>query len=363
MHLIATNFFGGPEKQIVYHLKYLNSTEKYMGILASFRENGENQLLQVARNHDIQTVEIRSKNAYDIRAIKQIVDAIRMHRIQLLCSHHYKSTIFGRIAAFLTGIPIIAYSRGFTGENQKVAFYEWLERRFMNRTDGIICVSKGQKRKIRELGVRKPPQWVIYNAIENISDTPLNNKQNPGHENNGKLIITTAGRLSPEKGHEYLLKAISILKESYSNIEFLICGDGALMEKLTTMAESLNIRDQCKFLGFCRDMDAIYSKTDIFVLSSLSEGLPNVILEAYMHEIPVVATNVGGVPEIIDNGFNGILVPPGDPVKLADALAQLIQDKTLREKMGRHGKEKVASCFTFKRQLDDTVKVYEEVLK
>jgi len=363
MHMISSGFFGGPEKQILYHLEYLNNTKYYKGIIASFRmNNGTNELILEARKAGIGTVDIPIKCAYDFYAIMHIIKAIKDNKVSLLCTHHYKATILGKIAASRTGIPIIAYSRGYTREDFKVALYEWIERIFLKKVDGIICVSHGQLKKLEELGVKNPNKWVVHNAIQ-VRGNKKGVSESRGKCKNDKIVVTTAGRMSPEKGHYYLIKAIGLIKDYCNNVVFNFCGDGVLRSKLIKMAEKMGVSGICSFPGFCKNMSNIYQKSDIFVLPSLSEGLPNVILEAFSFAIPVVATNVGGVPEIVEDRINGLLIPPKNPEALADAILTLINNEEERIKMGLAGKEKMKKEFNFERQLRKTVRIYERFLK
>jgi glycosyltransferase involved in cell wall biosynthesis len=330
MHLIATNFYGGPDKQIVEHLRRLNKSG-YRGVVASFLEyGGRNETLEKAKLVGLGYHGIPMCGPLDVKAQLKVVRLIRQERVDLLCVHGYKACVMGWWAAKRAKIPVLAFSRGYTTETPRIAFYEWLERRVLESMAGIIFVSEGQKKKLESFGIRGRKSWVVYNAVSVNSLKGEREAQirgavfnRLGIQENSKLVVT-AGRLSPEKGHRFLIEGIQKMCQQINGTYFVFCGDGPCKKDIEKQAQDLGIWDQCRFLGFRRDLQEIFCAMDLMVLPSLTEGLPNVILEAFARAKPVVATNVGGVPEIVENGINGLLVPPRRPDLLAEAIARCI---------------------------------------
>ncbi|MEJ2636637.1 MAG: glycosyltransferase [Calditrichia bacterium] len=370
MHLIATNFYGGPEKQIVEHLKLLKKHLSYTGILGTFLEgNHHNEILGRAQEAGIKSYGIPMSGPMDFRALFELIRIVRREEIDLLCAHHYKSVVLGWLAARKTGIPVLNYSRGFTAENRKIAFYEWLERRFVRQMDGIISVSEGQKRRLESLGINHPNHWVVHNGV--------NLPQNGAAENvdlrqgffrkfdipEKGLVSVSVGRLSPEKGHKYLLEAIALTNFRENNTYYLFCGDGPCRPALEAQAQRLDITDYCRFAGFRRDMTDIYRGIDFLVLPSLTEGLPNAVLEAFSFRKPVIATRVGGVPEVVTDGKSGFIVPKAEPPALAEAIEKMIGSQGLREEMGQFGKYRVKTCFSFEQQTRELCRIYNIYLQ
>lgn len=370
LHLIATNFYGGPEKQIIEHLVRLNKYDDFVGILGSFIESGQpNGILQKARERNVPHFGIPMNNPVDVKALLFLHKQVRLNQIDLLCAHHYKSVVMGFLVGRYWGIPVMDYSRGFTAENRKVAFYEWLERVSVKRMDGVISVSEGQKVKLRKMGIRKPPIWVVHNGVD-LSVGFKDNRKRIRSEvfkeldipSNG-LMVVSAGRLSPEKGHRFLIDALSYMKEEIENTYFVFCGEGVCQPELKDLARKHGVLSHCRFVGFRKDMPRIYQAMDFLVLPSLTEGLPNVVLESFAYERPVVATAVGGVPEVVVDGVNGWLVPSKNPPKLAAAIRKMIKNPRERERMGRAGKEKVERQFTFDAQTPKLVEIYRKILE
>lgn len=369
MHLIATNFYGGPEKQIVEHLKRLNST-RYQGILASFLEGeNPNEALEQAEIADLKNFGIPISGRFDFRALVKIIRLLRLERVDLLCTHGYRSTVMGWWAGRRVGIPVVAFSRGYTTENPKVAFYEWLDRRFLKRANGIVSVSEAQKKRLEGFGITGRRSWVVRNAVATDSsrDSLSGDLRKEVLERlnipSAAEMVVSAGRLSPEKGHWFLVEAIGILRGSINNTHFVFCGDGPCQKDLEKQSKELRVSEICHFVGFRSDLKEIFKAMDLMVLPSLTEGLPNVILEAFACAKPVVATDVGGVPEIVEDGINGILVPPGRTDLLAEAIKICLAAPEERRVMGEAGYHKVKSEFTFESQAQKLETIYNEVLK
>jgi glycosyltransferase involved in cell wall biosynthesis len=369
MHLIATNFHGGPEKQIVEHLKRLNS-DLYQGILASYFERGNpNKTLEQAEIRGLKAFGIPISGRFDIRALLKIIGLLRQERVDLLCTHGYRSTVMGWWAGRRVGIPVVAFSRGYTAENPKVAFYEWLDRMFLKRVNGIIFVSEGQRKQLEGFGITGRRSWVVHNAVaaDSLRDTLSGGLRKEILERlgipNAAEMVVSAGRLSPEKGHQFLVEAIGMLRGSTNNTHFVFCGDGPCQKDLEKRSKELGISDLCHFVGFRKDIKDIFQAMDFMVLPSLTEGLPNVILEAFACAKPVVATSVGGVPEIVEDGVNGILVPPERSDLLAEAIKNCLAAPEKRRRMGEAGYHKVKAEFTFESQTQKLEAIYNEVIK
>jgi glycosyltransferase involved in cell wall biosynthesis len=177
-----------------------------------------------------------------------------------------------------------------------------------------------------------------------------------------RLLIVSAGRLSPEKGYGDLLRAIALMGPTASKCAFVVCGDGSLAPQLTKMARDLDLSKLVQFCGFRSDILEIFQAMDLFVLPSLTEGFPNVLLEAFACGKPAVATSVGGVPELVRHGENGILVPPSRPDLLGKAVADYVDSPNRRLTSGHAALRAVTSRFTFEKQTARLQAVYCELL-
>jgi len=368
LRLLATNFFGGPEKQIIEHLKRLNP-KLFQGVLASFREWGEaNELLEMAAAQGLTHYSIPMHGPFDFRAQFHLNRIIRSEGIDILVVHHYKACVMGWWAGRKFRIPVLAYSRGYTAENRKMAFYYCLERKVLKHVSGVVAVSAGQGKRLRDYGIRPANFWVVHNAISvNCSPNEDSSAQRAKvlaglHIPLNTKIIVTAGRLSPEKGHRYLVEAIPKVYSEKNDTFFVFCGDGPMAEKIRQQAKDLGVLHRCRFVGFRRDLAEIFSVMDLMVLPSLSEGLPNVVLEAFAASKPVVASDIGGVPEVVEEGISGYLAPPGRPEPLARAILKMLGDPAKMQSMGAAGYERVRREFTFEAQTEKLEAIYRQMI-
>lgn len=182
-------------------------------------------------------------------------------------------------------------------------------------------------------------------------------------QKHGRTLVGTVAHLSQEKGHVTLLEAFAKLKDRCPETILLIVGDGELRSALEAKAIHLGISPQVEFLGFRSDVEGLVKQLDVFCLPSLSEGLSSAILAAMAARLPVVATSVGGIPELVQDGVTGRLVAPNDPHQLAAALENLLTDRALRERMGKSGRRRVESQFTLQGKLEATERAYEKLLR
>lgn len=367
LHLNASNFYGGPEKQIVEHLKRLNK-QKYTGIVASFAENKEEKaILKKADEAGQKNFAIPVNGPLDRDAFHLLRKELVERRVNLLCTHGFKASVTGWWVARQLELPLIVFSRGYTAENMKVALYEWLERRVLRKADAIISVSEGQRIKLEMYGIIHPRHFVVHNAVDTGGIKPAEPafRERFLAEHNippSAVVAAAVGRLSPEKGHEILLRALAQLTEAVPDLYLLICGDGVCHLDLRELAEKMKISGRVRFLGFRSDIDSIYQVMDFLVLPSFTEGLPNVVLEAFAHKKAVVATDVGGVPELVRNGENGLIVPSGNSEALAGAIKTMCQSAQTRFEMGLKGLQTVTENFSFENQNRKLESVYDRVL-
>lgn len=222
-------------------------------------------------------------------------------------------------------------------------------------------ISTAEKLKVERHRIAVIPSGIDSNhfSLENprVKERALTLREELGIGD--EIVLGYTGRLFPAKGLAHLFSAVKKLQDKHPNILLLIVGDGAQRGELETMARNLKIRTL--FAGWQRDTAPYYSLMDIFVLPSLFEGLPNVLLEAMAMKLALVATNVGGNPDVIHNGKNGFLVPPGDESKLASALESLIVQSDLRLKMGEANRNKVEEQYQWSKTVENVEKVYREI--
>jgi glycosyltransferase involved in cell wall biosynthesis len=362
-HLIATNFFGGPEKQIIQHLMRIKQG-KFAILLISFIERSmPNELLDAARKRKIPTRDLYTWNPFNPKVIFDLISILRREEIDILCTHGYKSDIIGRIASWILRIPQIVFSRGWTEENKKIKLFEGLDRWFIRFADHVVAVSEGQKEKLLKLQMIPERISVIHNGID-LDSIKIESKNSIRSEigiNGNSYLVVSAGRLSPEKNFGGLIEAAKIVTERNKDITFIVFGEGFLRKELEQKILDIGLKNKFLFPGFRKDFLSVLKEIDIFVLPSFTEGLPNVLLEAYALGKPVVATKVGGNPEIVLDGETGFLVSVQDTGKLAERILELAQEPNLRKEMGKKGCKYIKENFNFDIQTKKLKKLYLDV--
>jgi glycosyltransferase involved in cell wall biosynthesis len=234
----------------------------------------------------------------------------------------------------------------------------------------MVAVSEGTRHfSIEEEGIRPNKLITIQNGINverfSISLSPeaeQSLRQALGVEPDS-LIILTVARLHPQKGHKYLIEAIPHILRDFPQARFLFVGEGELHEELTRQVKKANLSEYVHFLGVRQDVPQLLAISDLFVLPSLWEGLPNSVLEAMAAGVPVIATNVDGTPEIINDGDVGILVQPADPSELEQAICRLLKDKPLRVSIAKSARERVERKFSRDANTTAFIGLYQRLLE
>jgi glycosyltransferase involved in cell wall biosynthesis len=356
VHLTSSTFFGGPERQM------LGLAEAMAGRIEtafiSFSEKGRSR-------HFLDTVRARGFDAYTpaadfphLRAaVRETTALLGELACDVLLCHGYKANLLGRIAARRTGIPAIAVARGWTGESRRVRTYEWLDRRHLRFMDHVVCVSDGQAERVRRW-CRVPATRisVIRNSARlaalETADPDARERLHRLFAGDAEVtrVVLAAGRLSPEKGFGVLVESAAAICRENPGAGIAIFGEGGLRQGLERRVEELGLSGRVVLPGFRDDLDFLIGAADVVVLPSFTEGLPNVALEAGAAAVPVVATAVGGTPEVVADGVTGFLVPPGDAAAIAERVSTLLGDRERATRMGVAGRDRMRRLFTFDAQ-------------
>jgi glycosyltransferase involved in cell wall biosynthesis len=361
VHLTASTFHGGPERQMLGLAEALEGDAETTFL--SFAEGGRcGPFLSAARRQGHEAVALTNDTPRFRAAVREIAAHLKRVGADVLCCHGYKANILGRPAARRCRIPAVAVSRGWTGENWRVRLYERLDRFHLRFMDHVVAVSEAQAEKVRRAGVRADRVTVIPNAIDPerfAEPDPLyRHKLERLFRDDKMRIVGAAGRLSPEKGFDVLLSAAARVIEAHPAVGFVIFGHGDCKPALQQQLLLSGLAGSVVLAGFRNDLDRFIPQLDLFVLPSYTEGMPNVVLESCAAGVAVVATAVGGTPEIIEDGVSGLLVPPGDPQALAETILDALEcDDRLRE-MGFQGRQRVLERFSFPAQKESYLKLF-----
>jgi len=289
---------------------------------------------------------LRQRWAFDPTPVWRAVALVRSQGITSLQSHGYKSHLVCLLVKLVTGLPWVALVHGWTEENLKVRGYNLLEKLLVRLADRIVPVSRSLEDRLK-LGSRQARRCVVIaNAADPVPPHPGGSglRERFGIPS-GQVLIGVVGRLSPEKGHRFLIQALPLLAEQLERVTLILVGDGQERRRLTELALSLGLEQKVILAGYQTEVTPFYHACDLIALPSLSEGMPNAALEAMRCSRPVLATRVGGIPEVVLEGETGFLVAPGDPQALADALVRLLADLPRAALMGAFGRRRAESCF------------------
>lgn len=363
-HLTASPFFGGPERQMLGLAQALRGRAD--SIVLSFPERGLcRPFLDELRRHDFVAEPLVHNAPHFFASVRELCSKLSEQRVDVLCCHGYKADLLGRPAARKLGIPVVSISRGWTAATWRVRLYEAMDRFTLRWMDRVVCVSEGQAAKVRRAGVADDNIRVIRNAIDTDRfgepDEPGRAFLQSFFPQPRSHIIGAAGRLSPEKGFCHLVDAAEIVRQKHPDVGFLLFGEGPLRDSLERQVARLGLAEHFVIAGFRDDLDRWMPNFDAFALPSYTEGLPNVVLEAFAARVPVVATAVGGTPEVIEEGSSGYLVPPADAAALSERIDRLLSDERQRATMGMAGYYRVRDHFTFDAQAREYLRLFEEL--
>lgn len=320
---------------------------------------------------------IKKRFRFDLSIILRLVNLIRKERIDIIHTHNVTSNFYGRLACLLSGRGyVITTIHADIYHEHLSSFKSKLIGVIISRTDlfmtrlshRLLTISEHLRNKLIENGVKGEKIITILSGsvVNEVERAPLLRKNNilTGVEiGPDEKVIGTVGRLVPLKNHRMFIDAARKVLEKVLKVKFLIIGDGILLNDLKSYVKSLNLTEQIIFMGWLNNLEDVYPLMDIYVTCPTSEGFGLTPLEAMRYSIPVIATMVGGLTEIITDGENGILVESNDVSCLADKIIYLLNDPSKSIDIGREGRRLLASKFSISRTADKIYEVYKSVLE
>jgi len=309
---------------------------------------------------------------HDLKTFISLIKIFLKEKPHIVHTHTSKAGILGRWAAFFALIPVIVHTPhghvfwGYFGRC-KTTFYIILEKLTACITDKIIALTQQEKNDHLHFRIAPEDRFsVVHSGVD--LDKFFNTSVNPAAMKKrleipeGNLVVGTVGRLTPIKGHRYLIEAAGKNLDVRPDTTFVFLGDGELLGELKNMATKLGVKENVKFLGWRDDVAEVMSVFDIFVLPSLNEGMGRVLVEAMALGKPVVASDVGGIPDPVVDCKNGYLVPVGDVETLVAKIKELLDDPGKMEEMGKCGK-KIAVDYSANAMVQKIDQLYHELLR
>ena len=378
LHLVNSFAEGGTERQAVQLVNALNATDKWNVSIASLDARGPLRDA-LADNLKCGNHEYRLRGFATWQAVRQtqrFAAQLRREHVCILHTHGFYPNVFGMFAAALAGVPVrIASKRESPHLRSRSRVH--LERVAFSLATRVVANCNGVRAEMDAAGWPVKKVEVIHNAIDLTRvahDTPrdaepgvayhavdqqLDVHSPPRH----RIIVMLANFMHEAKDHDTMLHAAHRIARHAPDVRFVFAGEGPLLSRVQAQAREMDLLEHVAFPGCCRDVGALLAKATVCVLASRQEGFPNVILEYMVAGRPVVATDVGGVREAVLDGTTGLIVAPGDPQALAEALIRVLNDPARGRAMGLAGHERALLHFPVSRQVERITALYERELE
>jgi len=369
---------GGPSIHVVNLAAGLDP-DRFEHLLVIGRESrAEGSMLEYALSRNVwphrieEIVTAFSLGLRDAIALKRLFSLMRLYRPHIVHTHTAKAGLLGRVAARLAGVPIVVHTfhghvlHGYYGPAQNWTLRK-MERMLAWMSDRLVTVSEQVKKDLIEYGVARADRISVI-PLGLVLEPFLNAQSQRGEFrremglSSGTRLVGIVGRIFPVKNHALFLESAARIAAAEPAARFVVVGDGMLRFALEQQARELGIADLVLFTGWRSDLARIYADLDVLVVSSNNEGTPLSAIEAMAASCPVVATRVGGVPDLISDNETGRLVPPGDADGVAGAVLELLQSPEAAQEIGRKAMISARERFDVKRLVHDVDHLYRELL-
>lgn len=365
LHLISSSGFFGAENVVLQLSTELVALghEVTIGIFYD-RRRPNLELAEKARTQSLMVQEFECRGRLDWATVNLVSEYIKVNEVQIIHSHGYKSNFYAALANFKVRKPMVSTCHNWIMTSSRLRFYAIIDKLVLRTFDVVVPVSAPIENALLAVGISQRRVRFVGNGIN------VGNYRRRGDANKvryelgirgGDVVIGTIGRLTSEKGHSCFLAAAREVYSFCKTTKFLIIGDGKLMDALRMQATELGLAECVLFLGKRDDISALLSAMDIFVLPSLVEGQPMALFEAMASETPVVATAVGDVPLILKHGELGLVVPPNDPVALANGILSCMNDRERAGELARKALDQVSVAYSSSRMASEYAKIYCDV--
>lgn len=377
LQIITRLIIGGAQETVMLIADYMDETAWHVDVISGPQTDSEGSLIEEVRRRGV-PLTIEPSLVREVNPLKDIVALIRLTRYikrgnyAIVHTHSSEAGILGRWAAWLAGTPLIVHTvHGWAHHQQQHplvrGIYIWLEKVTLPITAQLIVVSPRNIEKGLTDGIGRPENYVVIRS--GIELDRFGQPQTPPLEMRTALgipaeatVIGTVTRLSAQKAPLDFVQAAGQIAQQMPEAWFVIVGDGPLRSEVETLAKELNLNDRLVLTGLRRDVPELMATFDLFVLSSLWEGLPRVLPQAMATGLPIVATAVDGNAEAVRDRVNGRLVPPGEPEQLARTVIELLRQPGLMASMGRAGQDMVGE-FGAQRMVEQLADLYERLLR
>jgi glycosyltransferase involved in cell wall biosynthesis len=367
-YLVDSLNVGGTETQAVELARRMDPT-RYDITLACLRKEGP--LLEKLNGSSVKVVEFHPKGGIDsprgLYQLARMIKFLRWGQFDVVHAHDLWSNMIGVVAGKVARVPVIITSQRDLSHD---AWYQGKRKKWLRRAQcasSAVLTNAGMIREglLRDEGLPADKVRVLYNGVDldGFRAVPgARAKLFPGMER-AKLVVLVGNMHTDVKGHPTLIAAAPGIGSRCPQVRFVMVGDGEKRREFESEVENGGVASHFLFCGRRTDIAQVLASCDVAVLPSAAEGMPNAVLEYMAAALPVVASAVGGSLEVIEDGVTGLLVPPADPVALGNAVARVLEDTVLAQRLARNGRELVERKFSFDRLTHEVGELYEELLQ
>jgi glycosyltransferase involved in cell wall biosynthesis len=371
--LIESASVTGPARNIIEFARMARRAEAdrpavEVTLLTYRRGREESPLALAAREAGVPVITVAERRRWDTSVLPQLRRAIAQHNPDILETRNVKSHFLVRLLGLNHKYPWVAWNHGYTATSWLDRTYTQLDRFSLRGVDRMVTVCRPFADRLVTLGVPRTKITILHNSVKPFvapSAAEVRGARQALGIPDADAVILSVGRLSYEKGHADLIRAGAALKVMPGTPPFriVIVGDGPEREPLLRLIARLGLEEQVTLAGFQRDTKPYYAMATLVAVPSHSEGSPNVVLEAMAAGLPIVANNVGGVPEILKEGITGLMVPAQNPDWMAHGIRRLLIDPELRDRLGSKARAQALSDHTPEAYRRKLVMFYEVVLR
>ena len=363
---------GGPDKTIL--LSAARHNPNRVSVVVAYVRNAQDREFTIAEKAyalGLTFYQIEEHSKFDPRVLRAIRDIVIEHDINLIHAHDYKSDLFAYLTRYLLWrrhLGLFATAHGWALLGARGEVYRRLDLFLLRRFDHVLTVSHATRDGLISSGIAPASVSVLHNGIDTeawsppgehaiLAGNPLPRSHFP--------VVGYVGRITPEKDLQTWLHSAALVVQQFPDARFVLVGDGkdeGLLRELQHLAETLGIAKQVAFPGYQESPQAFYGNFDLFLLTSVTEGLSNSLLEAMAMGLPTVVTRVGGNEELVVDGHTGYILPAGDVQGIAQAIITLARNEQLRRNMGQAGRRRIEHEFSFAQRLQRIESLYEQLI-
>ena len=364
---VVTGTGGGADKTVLNAPRHL-AQHGYRNLCAYMRhpkDRGFEHLVARASRLEAPVIPVDDWGPFDFRAIKSLLRICRDNNVAIWHAHEYKSNAIGLLLRRYWPMRLVTTVHGWVDDTMRLRAYNCVDRWCLKHYEHVWCVSHKLHEHCLSMGIQSSKCSRLDNGVD-ISQysrkADILTAQKRLGIPSGRMVVGAIGRLSREKGFDTLIRTVHSLAQEGHKVHLVIAGEGPQENALRQLVAQLGAEEYVNILGFQANTVHVYEALNVYALSSVSEGMPNVVLEAMAMGVPIVATRVGAMPQLLTSGLSGLLVEPGSVEKMTLALRTMLTDAELQRRCAAAAFDKVCSDYSFEARMRKVAAFFDSLL-